>query len=76
MNFVSSLNQLASCVMYVASCGGAARAEQLQVLSAGAIEPGIGPAARRVFVKPGGQAAVCRSRHHQSMPDECVMNAR
>ena len=56
MRFVSRLKQMAACVMLTASCCGAALADELQVLSAGAIEPGL-KAAAAAFEKQTGHVA-------------------
>ena len=53
MNFVSRIGQLTACAVLVASGGGAALADELQVLSAGAIEPGL-TAAAAAFEKQSG----------------------
>jgi molybdate transport system substrate-binding protein len=56
MNFVSRFGQMAACAVLVASFGGAALADELQVLSAGAIEPGL-KAAVAAFEKQTGHIA-------------------
>ena len=53
MNFVSRASQMAACAVLAASFGGAALADELQVLSAGAIEPGL-KAAVAAFEKQSG----------------------
>lgn len=53
MNFVSRIGQLTACAVLVASGGGTALADELQVLSAGAIEPGL-TAAAAAFEKQSG----------------------
>lgn len=56
MNFVSRARQMAACAVLAASFGGAALADELQVLSAGAIEPGL-KAAAAAFEKQTGHVA-------------------
>lgn len=56
MNFVSRARQMAACAVLAASLGGAALADELQVLSAGAIEPGL-KAAAAAFEKQTGHVA-------------------
>ena len=56
MNFVSRFGQMAACAVLAASFGGAALADELQVLSAGAIEPGL-KAAVAAFEKQTGHVA-------------------
>ena len=53
MNFVSRVNHMAACAVLVAAGCGAALADELQVLSAGAIEPGL-KAAASAFEKQTG----------------------
>ena len=56
MNFVSRVSQMAACAVLAASFCGAAQADELQVLSAGAIEPGL-KAAAAAFEKQTGHVA-------------------
>ena len=56
MNFVSRASQMAACAVLAASFCGAAQADELQVLSAGAIEPGL-KAAADAFEKQTGHVA-------------------
>ena len=56
MNFVSRVGQIAACAVLAVACGGAALADELQVLSAGAIEPGL-KAAAAAFEKQTGHVA-------------------
>jgi molybdate transport system substrate-binding protein len=56
MNFVSRARQMAACAVLAASFGGTALADELQVLSAGAIEPGL-KAAAAAFEKQTGHVA-------------------
>ena len=56
MDFVLRLNQLAACVMLMTFCCGGALADEFQVLSAGAIEPGL-KAAAAAFEKQTGHVA-------------------
>jgi molybdate transport system substrate-binding protein len=56
MNLVSRVSQMAACAVLAASFGGAALADELQVLSAGAIEPGL-KAAAAAFEKQTGHVA-------------------
>ena len=56
MNFVSRVSQMAACAVLAASFGGAALSDELQVLSAGAIEPGL-KAAAAAFEKQTGHVA-------------------
>ena len=56
MNFVSRVSQMAACAVLAASFCGAAQADELQVLSAGAIEPGL-KAAADAFEKQTGHVA-------------------
>ena len=53
MNFVSRVSQMAACAVLAASFCGAALSDELQVLSAGAIEPGL-KAAAAAFEKQTG----------------------
>ncbi len=56
MNFVLRFGRMAACAVLAASFGGAALADELQVLSAGAIEPGL-KAAVAAFEKQTGHVA-------------------
>ena len=56
MKLVTRVSQMAACAVLAASFGGAALADELQVLSAGAIEPGL-TAAAAAFEKQTGHVA-------------------
>lgn len=61
MRLVSRLNQFAVCLTIAVSCFGIARADELQVLSAGAIEPGL----KAVASAFGKQTGHVRKNHVQ-----------
>ena len=58
MNFVSRVSQTAACAVLMASFGGAALADELRVLSAGAIEPGLKAAAVAFELQTGHVAKI------------------